>query len=588
MMRTAVLLAILIASPAAALAQEPGKCVVKDGKTSGVCYGMSLVADLWGNFRRGVWTFRPDGTMLFSAPEGGFEEFLKRELTAGEKANASTYSIDGEKLLFSYRDGSQSEGKVEYADDKSIKRIQAGGLFLYPIAPGLGTKLTGSWNNTFAFTSGALNMRTTVLKNFSFFESGAFVHESATATVAGAVQSRSGSVDSVRDEAIKFYGSEAPSKMGKFEAKASALTLTYENGTKEQLFVGRIGEVKGGEPSLILIGSGLYEGTFGVFPKSSGSAAPAATVPAAGLGRCTAAQFDLAVTTGWHARKEDLDGLQAFLITPAGAAPDEVENKFTLVLTGTELEDRTTKATDAAMIASLEKLVTAWCKNDAAAKAGAAETTKIGGVAATRMQYTLTRDGAPVSIEAACAVRDGNALVALTIASEAAMKKHGAAARELLAKTIVAGEVKSAKGNGFELQIPKPWSSRETEQNGVKTLLIVPPAGENEYVIQLIPTDTEHAAATDAGAVQELRDLIKQFAPAMEPMGNVETLKAPGGLVSTVVYGGQNEKQETILVKAYLALKGKRAVVMLVVGKETRDKEYRTFVRKAVETLTLK
>jgi hypothetical protein len=41
-------------------------------------------------------------------------------------------------------------------------------------------------------------------------------------------------------------------------------------------------------------------------------------------------------------------------------------------------------------------------------------------------------------------------------------------------------------------------------------------------------------------------------------------------------------------VKAYLAVKGKRAVVMLVVGKETRDKEYRALVRKTVESLKLK
>ena len=50
----------------------------------------------------------------------------------------------------------------------------------------------------------------------------------------------------------------------------------------------------------------------------------------------------------------------------------------------------------------------------------------------------------------------------------------------------------------------------------------------------------------------------------------------------------RNEKDEMILVKAYLVLKPKKAVVVLAVGKETRDKEYAATIRKVLESLTWK
>jgi hypothetical protein len=201
-----------------------------------------------------------------------------------------------------------------------------------------------------------------------------------------------------------------------------------------------------------------------------------------------------------------------------------------------------------------------------------------------------------VKIEAVCAVQDGNALVALTIATEAALKRHGAAARDLLGKAVLAGappepkvELQRVNGDGYTMDLPKAWIAKETEQNGLKTLMIIPPSGESEYVIQVIPSEAgTHASAADAGAIQELRDLVKQIAPAMEPVGGVETFKAGGQPAAGVVYGGRNEKNEVILVKAYVTLKAKRAMVMLVVGKESRDKEYGALVRRALESLTLK
>jgi hypothetical protein len=150
-------------------------------------------------------------------------------------------------------------------------------------------------------------------------------------------------------------------------------------------------------------------------------------------------------------------------------------------------------------------------------------------------------------------------------------------------------ELRKVKGDGYELEIPKTWTTKENEQNNVKTLVIVPPAGDSDYVLQVIPSDAgEHASAIEPGAVHELRQLVTQIAPALKPMGELETLKAGGQPAVGVVYGGRNEKDELILVKAYRTLKAKKAIVVLVVGKELRDKEYSAQVRKIVESLTLK
>jgi hypothetical protein len=199
-------------------------------------------------------------------------------------------------------------------------------------------------------------------------------------------------------------------------------------------------------------------------------------------------------------------------------------------------------------------------------------------------------------MDAACAVRDGNVLVALTIASEAAEKKHGAGVRELLGKVVLAEgkpeakvELQHVKGPNYELDLPKEWKTKPLEQAGAKSLLIVPPCGEAEYVIQIIGTDPGPIEkATEPGAIQQLRDLVKQLAPALAPVGDAETLQASGLPASGVTYSGRNEKDETILVRVYLALKGKQAVVMLVVGKEPRDRDYGAHARRAFTTLKFK
>lgn len=266
------------------------------------------------------------------------------------------------------------------------------------------------------------------------------------------------------------------------------------------------------------------------------------------------------------------------------------------MLTGTGIENKAAKATDSGMIGSLESLVSAWVKSEKVEKEGDAQEFRIGSTDSARVRFSLVRDGVTVKIEAACAARDGHALVALLLADEASMERHGAAARELLGKATVAAappppkvELQKVKGEGYELEVPKAWTAREVEQNGTKTVMIVPPAGEAEYVIQVIPSGAvAHASAEGAAAVQELRDLVKQLAPALEPVGAVETFKAGGEPAAGVVYGGRNEKDEVILVKAYLAVRAKKGVVVLVVGKETRDKEYGALLRKAIESLVIR
>ena len=72
-------------------------------------------------------------------------------------------------------------------------------------------------------------------------------------------------------------------------------------------------------------------------------------------------------------------------------------------------------------------------------------------------------------------------------------------------------------------------------------------------------------------------------------MGSLQTLKAGGQPAAGIVYGGRNEKNEVVLLKAYLTLlKGGKSVVVLVVGKETRHQEYGAQLLKAIESLTLR
>lgn len=593
-----ILLVLLSLLPAIPQEADPaqGKCTVVAGKTSGVFYGMSAIADLWGNMRRQVCTLKPDGSLLFGAPDGSFEDYVRRAPTAEEKANLATYSIDAEKFSFTYRDGSKGDGSVEYAPDRTIKLIRAMGLFLYPIRSGLSAPLTGYWNNTFSFSNGAYKMTTTVATSYSFFAGGIFAHESAAGTIATGVETRtretSAGLETVRQEVTKFYGNEAAEKMGKYEVKGSSLTLVYDSGKKETRFVGQVGDVKAGEDSLVIIGNSLYSGRFGVFPKATGPAPSPAAIPAAGLARCASEHFDLAVPKGWHARQEDLEGIKAFLLTPA----EDADGKFTVVLTGTGIDSKSTKGTDPEMVSSLEVLITAWVKGEKPRKDGATETFMMGGVEAARVKYSFVKDGATVKLEGACGVRDGHAIVAITVATEDSLRRHGAAGRELLTKVGFPEaaaepkvELQRVKGEGFELDVPKAWTAKTVQQGEVKTLMIVPPSGEADYVVQFIPSDAGlHASAAAPAAIQELRDLVTQLAPALKPVGSVESLQADGRPASGVVYGGRNEKDETILVKAYLAMKAKKAVVVLVVGKESRDKEYGGRVRKAVESLILK
>ena len=93
-------------------------------------------------------------------------------------------------------------------------------------------------------------------------------------------------------------------------------------------------------------------------------------------------------------------------------------------------------------------------------------------------------------------------------------------------------ELQHVKGDGFELDLPKAWNPKEIEQNGVKSLMIVPPSGESEYVIQVIPSEAgAHDSAAAPAAIQELRDLVKQLAPAMEPVAtrSAKSAACPNG-----------------------------------------------------------
>ncbi len=577
-----------------AQADDTPKVLVKDGHCDAILYGWSPVLDLWGNARKQVWTLRADGTLLFRTPEGSLEDYLKRDLTAEEKEHAGTYSISGEALDFSFKDGSTAKGTVEYADDRSIKQIKANSMYFFAVNPGVNFKLEGYWSNTSSFSNAAYKMTTTSYNNYSFFANGLFVHESGAGTIATAVRERttertSGNdviVETIRSEVSKFYGGEAPKNMGKFRVEGSALILEYDSGKKATRCLARIGGVSSDGTRMILLDGAIYEGTAGKFPGKGPDAVPA---PVA-LAQCTADQFDLAVPAAWTAREEKSEQGRFFVLSPVG------EQQLAVVLMGTTIEDKKAQAGNSEIIKSLEGLVAGWVKEPKIAPDSAPGLFSIDGVEAVSIRYTLKRDTGTVKLVAVCAVREGAALVVFTISSEEAQKKYGDAVKALTASIKIGrkSETVRCKAADFELDVPKTWESKNQEEQGVKSTLLIPPgrkgAVDGEFVAQLMvaPVEDGYKSADEEKAVADLRELIKELSPNVEQQGELEKLKADGTTAVHLRYAGKTADGSVIVVEGTMVVKHEKALILLLVCKESLAKEHRAALRKAFESISVK
>lgn len=569
--------------------QDEAKIVVQDGKTSAVFYGWSPIFDLWGNMRRESRTLRPDGLMLYGAPRESLEEFCKRPLTADERKDCGTYEIRGAEFPFTYRDASKSTGSVQYEADGSIKAIKASGLDLYPVRPGIPFELTGYWSTSTSFNNGAYKMSTTQFKNYSFFKGGLFVHESGTSTICTAVETKtrertSGNDvirETVQQEALRFYGDQAKARMGKFRIEGSALRLDYDNGQKDSIF---IGTAFSGKPYSdgtygLMIGGALYDGRPGVYPKPAGT--PAAAPPPAPV-VCKTPQFELQVPPGWTLRDQ---GELHFLI------PDdrEADDPFVVVLLGTALA---AKAEDPALAKEFEGVVKSLAKGAKVTSGGETQKLSLDGADAVRIPYLVETDGKPFRVEATCAVRGGQALVALAMGSETAMKKSGEKARALILTAKIAGEAPKTKiaSAHFEMEMPKDWKTREAEDGGIKITFLVPPGRDlgNEYAAFLMSTPAQTlTSATEKAAMADLQATVKQIAGGLEP-GEPETFKAGGEPAITVRCAGKNGAGDVIVVQGFMVVNHGKAVVLMLAGKEKLASEHAAAIRAGFESLKVK
>jgi hypothetical protein len=582
---------ILLIAAAALCPQETEKIIPKDGKAPGVYYGWSPVLDLWGNIRRNTWTMRPDGVLFWGAPRESFEKFVKRPLTAEEKKDSAAYEVRGSEFHFHYRDGSKEVGKVLYREDGSVRQIDASALYYNPVRFGVPFELTGYWTSSSSFNNAAYKMSTTSYNNFSFFKGGTFVQESGVGTICTAVQQRtterqSGDTvftETIRQEVTKFYGDGAKSKMGTFRVSGSALLLEFDDGKKESRFIGTI---PGTTPSkdkseLILLGGTLYTGTPGVFPTPKGEAAAPPPPPPPAL--CKTPQFELQAPAGWTLRDQE----ELHFLVPDGVDPND---PFVVILLGTTLG---TTVTDPALATQFEEIVKGLAKGSTVKSGGATVKLSIDGAEAVRIPYEVEQEGKSFRVEATCASRDGQALVALTIGSGTAMKKFGDPARSLIQLAKIAGAVAKEKISAahFELGMPKGWTAKETEQDGTKYTMLVPPGRDltNEYAAFVVATPAEtHKAATEKAAIAELRAMVGQLAAGFEAQGEPETLKADGEPAVLVKYAGKSEAGEVVVAQAYMVVKHGHAVILMLLGKEKVASEHAAALRAGFESLKVK
>jgi hypothetical protein len=577
---------------AALLLQDDPKIFIKDGKAPAVYYGWSPVLDLWGNIRRGVIALRPDGTIFWGAPRDSFEQFSTRGLTDEEKQACGRYEFSGAEFKYTYRDGSDGKGEVEFNADGSIKIIKANLLRYFPIRHGVPFELTGYWSNTTSYNNAAYKMSTTAYNNFSFFKGGVFVLESGAGTISTAVQETTRRtetpteirIETIRAEVTRFYGGDPSSKMGKYRVVGSGLMLEYDNGTKETRFLGTI-QADPREGYMILLGGALYEGKPGVFPKS-GVDAPAP--PPRVAARVKTPQFELDGPIGWPMRDQEQQGSKIHFLVPEGVSAAE---PFVLILMGATL-DKSAKASDPAMAKELEGVVKMLAGAGTVKSAGAPEKLSIDGADASRAPFSVEQDGRTFRVEVTCAIRDGNAMLAIALGSEAGVTAHGGAARTSVAAARLAAAVPKQKvaAAHFELELPKDWKSKDAEQDGNTYTMLIPPGdAEDEYTafaVGVAVGDT-YKSATEKAAIAELRGMIRQVAPGTEAVGEPETLKADGEPAVLLKHRGRNEG-EVFHVHAYMVVKHGKAVIVMVAGKEKRADQYAATIREAVESLRVK
>ncbi|MBI2922246.1 MAG: hypothetical protein HYY18_14430 [Planctomycetes bacterium] len=555
-------LALACAIPASAQQDPPPPVKVKDGHAVGVFYGWSVVTDMWGNARTGMWTLRSDGTLMWGAPEGAIEEFDGRELTAGEKENGvGTYTIDGEKFNFTYRDGSKGTGKVRYGKEGGIERIEASALRYTPIHP-LTFPLAGKFDSTTSFTSGAYGMTTTAWSGFAFYPNGAFVLESGAGTTCTQVET----YESVQREVTQFYGAEARGRMGKFAVKGTGLTLAFDDGHVEKRFVGQVYDIFPDGTAWVFIGRVRFEGRPGKFPGDAET--------------CKAEQFEVRLPKGWKATSETAKGFTVHTLVPGDASAGlailaiglDVDAATRVKVEGAEKELRDAVATFVG-----EKLVSA----------GAIEEFEIDGAAAVRVPSSFDRDGVQVRADAIYAVRSGRAIFLIALGTMEGATAFGADLRAiLLAVRFAQDETKEAATADFSLKAPKAWTATPAK-DGVSTTLALAPKGVDagDFFAAVVSQPTEFKSVREKKAMAWLRAQVTDAVPGVEKQGDAEKITVDGEPAVGISYAGAKNDGTVVVLHLYAVIKRGKVVLLFMGGKRESVEKFSGMARRAFETV---
>ena len=558
-------LAVALAVPASAQQELPAPVKVKDSHAVGVFYGWSVVTDMWGNARTGVWTLRSDGTLMWGAPEGPLEEFDGRVLTAAEKENGvGTYRIEGEKFIFKYRDGTDGAGKVKYGKDGGIERIEATALRYSPVRP-LSFPLAGKFDSTLSFNNAAYGMTTTAWSGYSFYPNGAFVLESGSGTTCTQVES----YEDVQREVTSFYGSEAKGRMGRFAVKGTGLTLTFDDGRVERRFVGQIFETMSDGTAWILIGRARFDGRPGKFPGEAET--------------CRAEQFEVRLPKGWKVTSEAAKGFTVHTIVPGDASAG-------LAILGIGLDvDAATRVKVEGAEKELREAVAVFVGKKLS-PAGDLEEFEIDGAAAVRVPSTFDRDGVPVRADAIYAVKSGRAIFLIALGTMEGASAFAADLRALLLGVrFAADETKDASTSDFSLKAPKEWTATPAK-DGVSTTLALAPKGvdSSEFFAAVVSQPTDFKSVREKKAMAWLRQQVTDAVPGVEKQGDAEKLTADGEPAVGISYAAAKEDGTVVVLHLYAVIKHGKVVLLFMGGKRESVEVHSGPARRAFETVRVK
>ncbi len=554
-------LCLVLAAPQ----QETTRVKVVDGRIEGVFYGFSAVSDLWGNMRRDMRTIRKDGVMYWGAPEGSFEEFTQRALTADEKKESGNYSIDGTKFNFTYRDGSKEEGEITFADDGCITYIRMSAMWFYPIRRGISFDLSGYFSCSTSFNNNAYKMSTMTYTSYSFHKNGLFVLESGASTTCRSDVT----FEEMRGEMTTHFGGEAKDRIGRFEVKGSGISLVFENGTKQSMFIGQIGDGKNGASVLLLLGRSLYDGIPGKLPSDD-------------LPRCKAEQFELRLPKGWSTSDQEASGYRVHTISPGEGTG------FAILAIGMDV-DSSAKAGGAETVTELRKLVAGWV-GAKLESAGDVEAMSLDGTDARRIPMQFDREGTTIRVDAIYAVKTGRAMLLVALGTVEGAKARAEEIKRILATArFTVDETVKTETDDVEFRLAKAWKTNKVEQEGAATLALLPPGvKEGEFFGAIVSQASAFKAADEKKAIAWVRQQVEEAIPGVQSQGEPEIFTVDGAPSVALRYGAKTESGDVIIVLAHAVIKNGKVVMMIAGGKEAAVSKHSGAARRAFETVRVK